>query len=162
MKQLILSTTLLALSVSAFADTNDFAETCTPNDNELKSLACNIYFEARGEGHVGMLAVAFNTMNRADSALYPGTVSEVVWQKGQYSWTEDRIPNVMTDYDAFVKSMQVASYVYHLNKSSYLNRDITKGSMWYHSDTVTPYWTDVNCITATIGSHTYYNCAKKG
>lgn len=58
-------------------------------DDDRIALACNIYFEARDESPEGMMAVVAVTMNRVDSARYPDTVAEVVWQNRQFSWTKD-------------------------------------------------------------------------
>src|ERR1051325_5973846 len=66
----------------------------------VRCLALNVYFEARGEPEAGQYAVAEVTMNRVASPSYPDTVCEVVYQKnwdtirGRYvaafSWTEIR------------------------------------------------------------------------
>ena len=58
-------------------------------DDDRIALACNIYFEARDESIEGMMAVVAVTMNRVESAKYPATVAEVVWQNRQFSWTKD-------------------------------------------------------------------------
>ncbi len=55
--------------------------------NELKCLAENMYYEARGEGKLGVILVANVTLNRAKSAYYPQNVCSVVYQKAQFSWT---------------------------------------------------------------------------
>jgi len=50
-------------------------------------LALNVYSESRGEPVDGQIAVAQVTMNRADQA--EEKVCDVVFQKGQFSWTRD-------------------------------------------------------------------------
>src|SRR5881227_4294028 len=71
--------------------------------NDLRCLAQNVYFEARGEPVAGQYAVAEVTMNRKASGRYSDTVFGVVYQKnwdpirkryvGAFSWTEfDTLP----------------------------------------------------------------------
>jgi spore germination cell wall hydrolase CwlJ-like protein len=60
-------------------------------DDDRIALACNIYWEARTESVQGMMAVVAVTMNRVDSPRFPDTVSEVVWQYKQFSWTKGRV-----------------------------------------------------------------------
>lgn len=53
-------------------------------------LALNVYFESRSEASVlSQFAVAQVTMNRVMSDKYPNSICDVVWQKGQFSWTHD-------------------------------------------------------------------------
>ena len=35
--------------------------------------------------------------------------------------------------------------------------DITEGALWYHSDTVKPYWSKQLNRTVTIDNHLFYN-----
>lgn len=48
-------------------------------------LAQVMVHEAQGEGEEGMLAVGSVVMNRVNSELFPDTISEVVYQKKQFS-----------------------------------------------------------------------------
>jgi N-acetylmuramoyl-L-alanine amidase len=54
--------------------------------SEYHCLAKNIYYEARGEGHLGMLAVGQVTLNRANNPNFPNSICGVVYEKGQFSW----------------------------------------------------------------------------
>lgn len=53
-------------------------------------LACNIYFESRGEPLDGQLMVGRVHLNRVHSERFPESVCGVLWQRGQFSWTFDR------------------------------------------------------------------------
>jgi spore germination cell wall hydrolase CwlJ-like protein len=61
--------------------------------SELDCLATNIYFEARGESEAGQFMVGFITMNRVNNSKWPGTICRVVYQPGQFVWTEDEHSN---------------------------------------------------------------------
>ena len=66
--------------------------------NEKECLAENVYFEARGQGAAGWVAVAQVTLNRVQDKRFPNTICEVVKQgltyengypiknKCQFSW----------------------------------------------------------------------------
>ena len=150
---------LSTLSLSAYS--GEFYHKCSPDDtNEIVQIACNVYFEARGESRVGQLAVAFNTLNRVDSYRYPNTAREVVWEKSQYSWTGDGKSDVVTDYKSFIKALQIASEVYTLSNKSFKVLSPVANSLWYHSKKVSPFWKEDNCKVVEIDNHIYYNCIK--
>ena len=56
-----------------------------PADGELYLLAAIIQCEAEGEGYYGQLAVGSVVMNRVRSSKFPNTITEVVYQKKQFS-----------------------------------------------------------------------------
>jgi spore germination cell wall hydrolase CwlJ-like protein len=58
---------------------------------EIECLSRNIYHEARGEGHVGMTAIAMVTLNRVKDPRWPKTVCKVVYQPYQFSWTHQKV-----------------------------------------------------------------------
>ena len=78
---------------------------------ELRCLAQNIYFEARGERQAGQLAVGLVTMNRVNSKRFPNTVCKVVWQKRQFSWTHDGKSDRPTDMKAWKLAQKIAEFV---------------------------------------------------
>ena len=58
---------------------------------EQQCLALAMYWEARGEGRHGMIAVGWTILNRAKSENFPATPCVVVYQGGerspcQFSW----------------------------------------------------------------------------
>jgi spore germination cell wall hydrolase CwlJ-like protein len=67
------------------------------SEDDLFCMIQNVYHESRGEDALGQAAVAHVTLNRVCSSAYPDTVCGVVWQKGQFSWTEDGKSDHMTD-----------------------------------------------------------------
>ena len=74
----------------------------------LTCLAMNIYFEARSESTLGQHAVAQVTMNRVASDKYPNSVCDVVWQSGQFSWTNDGKSDVPKNKEAWEKAKHIA------------------------------------------------------
>ena len=50
------------------------------SDDQIECLAKNMYFEARGQGTAGVLAVSFVVLNRVNDHRFPNTICEVVYQ----------------------------------------------------------------------------------
>lgn len=55
------------------------------SDSELALLAAIIQCEAGGESHTGKVAVGAVIMNRVRSSQFPNSITEVVYQSGQFS-----------------------------------------------------------------------------
>lgn len=53
--------------------------------DELRLMSAIIFCEAGAESYNGKVAVGIVIMNRVQSNLFPGTVSQVVYQKGQFT-----------------------------------------------------------------------------
>lgn len=125
---------------------------------EIECLALNIYKEARGESTSGMIAVAFVTMNRAQSGIFPSTICEVVYQKQnnvcQFSWV------CMKDIYHRQVNSQTYEYIKNLATFVYLNKnnvtDVSNGALFYHADYVKPIWRKSMQVTAKIGRHIFY------
>ena len=110
-----------------------------------------IYFEARGETQVGMVAVAQVIINRVKSKLYPDHPCKVVYQKHQFSYYWDGKPEIIRDKKAWQTSMSIADLVL----SGRVN-DITNNATHYHATYVKPRWLEwVNHI-CSIGTHRFY------
>lgn len=126
---------------------------------EVECLALNIYREARGEPHLGMVAVAFVTMNRVFNEDFPSTVCEVVKQRNkttcQFSWyCMKGLPNINPYNYEYIK--RIATLVY-INTDKI--KDPTKGALFYHADYVKPRWSFRMKKTTTIGKHIFYRDA---
>ena len=131
-------------------------------------LAQNIYFEAGNQPFAGKLAVANVTLNRVADLQFPETVCEVVYQTKEYkmSWTGEMIPkrgmcqfswycdgksDEPKDSKTWLNSLWIADLVL---SSHY--PDITEGSLWYHADFVSPYWSKQLELVTTIDNHLFY------
>lgn len=140
-------TLLLLLFLSFFSQ----ASICSK-----EPLACNIYFEARGEKERGQYAVAFVSMNRLKSGKHGGSMKSVVFQSGQFSWT--RSPGRITNKRAWAKARKIAADVTKWSKDPiYRKKDITKGARYFHAKGVyLPKIFPPKRLVARIGNHLFY------
>ena len=122
-----------------------------------KCLADAIYFEARGESVEGQYAVAEVILNRAESAAFPNSVCNVIKQGGirrhrcQFSFMCDGKFETIREPEAFAQSAKIAMIM--LKGAP---RELTHGAMFYHSQSVSPPWSQNFHRTATIGDHHFY------
>lgn len=128
--------------------------------DELRCLALNIYFEARSESKTGQFAVAAVTMNRVASRKYPNSICKVVWQRRQFSWTHDGKSDRPRDKKSWEKAKAIASLVYDnffkFQKISNGAWDITRGALHYYApDIVNPHWAKKTGSKKKIGGHIF-------
>lgn len=137
-------------------------------ETTLLCLALNIYHESRGEPIKGQIAVAQVTLNRVNHRNYPNGVCEVVTQRKQFSWTNDKLkpvrmggkligyrlkPNAIPKEDkAWQRSVSVAKFV-----MSGESRDLVRGATFYHTKQVNPYWNKDKRLVASLGNHLFYS-----
>ena len=126
------------------------------NSNDVIILAKNIYFEARGESLKGQLAVAFVTLNRVLSTKYPNTISEVVYQNKQFSWTKQKSKQIKDKY-AWKKSLRIARLSIDLFIESLKeNVPIMDDSCFYHHKNIKPSWSRKMKKLVVIDNHIFY------
>lgn len=125
------------------------------NENQLKCLADNIYYEAASEPYEGKLAVATVTINRANDDRFPDSICDVVYQRNsracQFSWTCDK-PRHFTR-DAYEEALAVAEEALIFEQRSSI---IDHNTMFYHAHYVRPSWAKRMEHAATIGAHLFY------
>lgn len=166
----IVATVIALLSIFAVHNNKSFAYKVNYNAlapdvrKQVDCLAENIYFESRGEPKLGQVAVAFVTLNRAYSDLFPGEICQVVKQKEnrvcQFSWYCEEKPKAMSVSKVLTQSYNplyndvrdLAVYVY-VNYEKL--EDPTKGALFFHANYVNPGWKGLE-KTATIGNHIFY------
>ena len=127
---------------------------------ELRCLAENIYFEARGEPLDGQRAVAEVTLNRQRSPNFPHTICEVVYDTrwdplrrrfvAHFSWTELGALSQPTG-PAWKQAMAVATAAYDDTYAP-----VVPGALFYHATSIHPDWADTRRVIATIGNHVFY------
>jgi spore germination cell wall hydrolase CwlJ-like protein len=127
---------------------------------EIRCLAENIYFEARGETLQGQYAVAEVTMNRLASPYFPDTICEVVHDTrydplrkrlvAHFSWTAFKL-RLGSGSPAWKQAMDVATTVYH----GYYE-PVVPDALFYHATSVQPYWASSKKVVARIGNHIFY------
>ena len=144
-----------------------------PNtDNSIVCLALNMYYEARGQGTAGLLAVSYVVLNRVKDKRFPNTICEVIkqgpvresWKKNgtyypirnrcQFSWYCDGKSDSPKNKKLYKKLLTISRAIVHSIKDSFI--DITDGALFYHADYVTPSWSKVKYRTTRIGDHIFY------
>lgn len=150
-------TILIIFSATTLAKEEHFHSCEYPDrQTELTALACNIYFEARGESRAGKVAVALVTLNRKSSDRFPDDIINVVYQNRQFSWYSDGITDKVYDLKAWNNALHIAIYVLGIDNKDYPYVDITDGSLFYHSVKVSPNWANKGNIVVRIDNHLFY------
>lgn len=126
----------------------------TTSENEFYCLAQNVYFESRGESDVGQEAVAWVTLNRVFSEEFPNTICDVVWEPGQFSWTNDGKSDTPKNKEAWEKAKYIAE---HVLENYHVELDPTEGSTYFHADYTKPGWRKKFNRVVQIDNHVFYN-----
>lgn len=155
---LILMFIVVMVSRQAYGKEDYFHSCEYPNrQTELTSLACNIYFEGRGESRAGMNSIAFVTLNRVEHERFPDNIVDVVYQPKQFSWHTDGKSDRVYDLKAWTNSLHIASYVLGISDLDYKYVDITDGSLYYHTTSIKPDWSCEKNKVLTIDNHIFYH-----
>ncbi len=124
-------------------------------DSEARHcVALTMYWEARGEGREGMLAVGSVVMNRVDDHRFPDSACGVVYQGGetppcQFSWWCDGRSDRPTDSALWSASLALADELLTADL-----RDPTHGALFFHNKSISSPWRRVR--TTEIGNHIFY------
>jgi spore germination cell wall hydrolase CwlJ-like protein len=118
---------------------------------QFNCLATALYFEARGENHLGIVGVANVIINRTEHRKFPGDVCGVVKQRTKYvcqfSWVCDgakiNINRIPVKYKEIAKKALSGTL-----------KDVTGGALFFHSMETNP-WKNLT-HTRTIGRHNFY------
>ena len=124
--------------------------------DEQQCLALAMYWEARGEGRHGMIAVGWTILNRTRSDHFPTTPCAVVYQGSergpcQFSWWCDGKSDRPRDRISWTKARIIAAGLLVDPP-----RDPTNGALFYHSNSIPVPWTRTRVRTARIGKHIFY------
>jgi spore germination cell wall hydrolase CwlJ-like protein len=117
-------------------------------------VALAMYWEARGEGHRGMLAVGAVVLNRVEDDRFPSSVCGVVYQGGetppcQFSWWCDGKSDRPTHGELWASSLSLADELLTARPS-----DPTHGALFFHNTSIRSPWRRDR--TARIGNHVFY------
>jgi len=123
---------------------------------EQRCMALALYWEARGEGRRGMVAVGWTILNRAGSELFPESPCAVVYQGSeqspcQFSWWCDGKSDQPGNRNSWTRALIIASELL-LNPP----RDPTNGALFYHSRNIALPWKRTRVRTVRIGNHIFY------
>ena len=125
-------------------------------------LAMALYYEARGEGPDGMLAVSEVIINRAAHPDFPSTVCGVVKEHRspvsrpwacQFSFYCDGKSDEPTDAKAWATAQTVA-------KEALSGATLGLGATHYHTKAVKPVWRHNLTPLGAIGEHVFYTDGK--
>lgn len=129
---------------------------------DRETLILNAFNEARGENNNGIKAVLGVTMSRVESACYPDTVTEVVYQRNQFSWTSQRgsartLASAARMDSCALRKIQTIVDAYIADGAK------PNDSLLYHANYVNPSWAKSRQVTKVkvIGKHHFYglkNC----
>jgi N-acetylmuramoyl-L-alanine amidase len=117
-------------------------------------VALAMYWEARGEGQRGMLAVGSVVLNRVEDDRFPSSVCGVVYQGGesppcQFSWWCDGKSDRPTHGELWASSLSIADELLTARPS-----DPTHGALFFHNTSIRSPWRRER--TAHIGNHVFY------
>ena len=141
------------------------------NEQEVRCLAENIYFEARNQSIPGQIAVALVVLNRVEHPKFPNTVCGVVKQTKyypsgridlhscQFSWYCDGKSDEIPSFDGDIFQL-IYEYAELYLRPDVILIDITDGATHYHADYVFPEWRKSKTKTVEIGDHIFYRWEK--
>lgn len=146
--------TVFALLLGTVAQTvSDTAQAASMRHEQL-CIAQAMYWEARGEGRRGMIAVGWTVLNRVRSARFPATPCRVVHQGGQrppcqFSYWCDGRSDRPRDLRSWRLALIIAAQLLYDPPP-----DPTRGALYFHNRSVrTPYH---RVRTVRIGRHVFY------
>lgn len=127
---------------------------------EKNCLKNALYYEARSEGKLGIIAVASVIENRKNSGKYPNDYCKVINQHKQFSYTLEGRPDV----EAIEGRLRAADKVAYVQVSK-VTDEMLEGRfepvlpstvMHYAVKKISNTWTRTKKIYATIGNHNFY------
>ena len=124
--------------------------------DEQQCMALAIYWEARGEGRRGMVAVGWTILNRTQSRHFPRTPCAVVYEGGeqppcQFSWWCDGKSDRPRDRNGWITARAIAADLLVDPPP-----DPTGGALFYHSTRIKIPWKRKRTRTTRIGDHIFY------
>jgi len=124
--------------------------------DEHKCLSLALYWEARGELQLGMVAVGWTILNRTRSPDFPSTPCDVVFEGGeqppcQFSWWCDGKSDQPRHRNSWIRAQVIAARLLIDPQP-----DPTHGALFFHSTTIRVPWARPRTRTARIGNHIFY------
>ena len=116
---------------------------------EITCLTKNAYHEAGNQGEKGILATVFVVLNRTKDSRFPSTPCKVISSPFQFSWYGKG--KVVKDHKTYGEIEGLVKEVV-----SGKHKDVTQGSVFFHSTKVKPSWCSKVTKTVKIGDHVFY------
>lgn len=128
--------------------------------SEHKCLSEALYYEARGEGRRGQMAVAEVIFHRLHNKNYPTTICGVVYQgqgqkECQFSFACQKHGKVKNEEEWNSAQMLAA----HILTGAARMKDMTEEATHFHAISASPDWADHLVKTIQIGNHVFYRDA---
>jgi spore germination cell wall hydrolase CwlJ-like protein len=159
---LSLNVIYLAYKLNSFEDKQDKQEVVIQEfkNSERNCLIAALYHEARGEGKLGLKAVASVIYNRKNHPYFPSSYCGITNQYKQFSYTLLNKPSG-EELEAFVPAYESKVYAEILTLSESMVNERFKPSlapsvMWYTTKKVSNKWTKKKRVVAEIGNHRFY------
>lgn len=126
------------------------------NSNATHCLSLAMYWEARGEGRRGMMAVGSVVLNRVQSHQFPNSICSVVYEGGekppcQFSWWCDGKSDQPRNKYSWTRARVIAADLLFDPPP-----DPTHGALFYHSKRIRVPWKRKRDRTTQIGNHIFY------
>lgn len=151
----LMTVALILMTLSTSANAKSVLDCDQIRADEKVCLACNLYFEARGEQETGIIAVALVTLNRVKSLEYPNSICEVVWQKWQFSWTNDGKPDQVYSPKLWIVILKITGLM--MDKKVVVEvPNISDDVLWYHRYDIERRWSKKLKVAARIGGHMFF------
>ena len=134
--------------------------------HEQQCITEALYYEARGEGEIGMRYVLSVIHNRKNSVGFPNSYCKVIHQRRQFSYRNGVSPGIHIEIKPIRASDKIAyELASELAESAAWGRidpsvDSIRGATYYHTTKVKPYWSKKMQKIITIGNHVFYRKKK--
>ena len=138
-KKLLISLGILFWSQNIFSESN----------LDHHCLATMMYHEAKGEGQIGQVAVANVVINRTKTKIFPKSVCDVIYQKGQFSWVGKK--KKINDAQTYERLLNLAKNVLYNDDT-----DHTNGALYFNGKNQRPPTKNLR-VRAKIGNHIFYS-----
>lgn len=113
--------------------------------NEMDTLASLVTAEAKGESHVGKVAVAAVVLNRVNDGQFPNSITGVIYQRGQFSPVANGSINNAP-----------APGAYQAVKEAMNGHDPTNGAVYFYNPRIaSDNWIRTRPVTAVIDNHKF-------
>lgn len=131
-------------------------------EQDVRCLAKNIYYEARNEPKEGKVAVGVVTLNRVENPKYPKSICEVVNHRTksregktvcQFSWTCMRLAKPQESDPLWLDSIRIAKNLL-LGQYTHWEKKYERAHH-FHNTSVNPGWN--LRVVARIGRHIFYH-----
>jgi spore germination cell wall hydrolase CwlJ-like protein len=133
--------------------------------DQLKCMALNIYYEARGEPFLGQVAVARVVMNRVADPAFPNDPCKVIYQKRNFINSNTGETKTVCQFSWVCENLTLPDKTnYHYQQAVKIAREVLKYDRWgdllsdttlfFHSIHVNPKWPHEP--VERIGNHIFY------